>query len=411
MKIQKTLKLTGKIIAVLFLGILWLFFFSDCLGNAHTLASMPDLWFRSYLFVIFELLISSLLFAAILYMLKHIKIFNIYMIIVMVILCFTFYLTQYRNHKNAIYYATPQISEQDFDLTDYTPKGEKTARLDENPTVTIEKDFPNIDGATALYPLYSAAAQAIEPDVYFDCGFGMGLSFVCIVDISCSKTGGAYYGLIEGHSDIIFVGGPSQEQLEKAQEAGVKLNLTPIAKEAFVFIVNKDNPVNNLSSQQLKDIYAGRIKLWRQVGGKWEFIKPFQRPQNSGSQTAFEKFMEGVKIMPARQELVATSMGSLVESLAEYRNFSSAIGYSFRFFVNEMSGNKDVKILSIDGVYPDERTIRDGSYPISLELYAVTSDQTENKNPNTKVFINWLLSPQGQRLVEKVGYIPLYVKR
>jgi phosphate transport system substrate-binding protein len=101
---------------------------------------------------------------------------------------------------------------------------------------------------------------------------------------------------------------------------------------------------------------------------------------------------------------LAWGMVDMVESIADYANHENAIGYSFRFFTTSMVDNGDIKILAIDGVYPAIETIQDKSYPFSQPFYTVTAG---NEKPNTQRFIEWMLSPQGQYLVEKTGYIPI----
>ncbi|MGB2579630.1 phosphate transport system substrate-binding protein [Elusimicrobium simillimum] len=209
---------------------------------------------------------------------------------------------EYLEHK---YFSTPRLSVQDFDLKDYRPfEGAKVAVLDGVPTIKFDKDWPKLDGATAMYPIYSAFAQALYPKDKV-------LSMRPVTTrsrynngelVECSNTPYAYKSLIKGQTDIIFVAGPSESQLKEARDAGVTFNLTPIGKEAFVFFVNIQNPVDNLTLQQVKDIYAGRITNWREVGGPKQRIRAFQRPENSGSQTALENLMKGDKIMKAPTE-------------------------------------------------------------------------------------------------------------
>jgi hypothetical protein len=203
--------------------------------------------------------------------------------------------------------------------------------------------------------------------------------------------------------DIIFCYEPSAEEKEEAAEKGITLKMTPLGYDAFVFFVNKENPVNNLTQQQVRDIYSGKITNWKSITGIDAEIIPYQRPQNSGSQTILEKIMGDTPIMTAPTDLQPT-MASMVEAVADYANHENAIGYSFRFFTASMVDNGEIKILAIDGVYPAIETIQNKTYPFSQPFYAVTAG---NEKPNTQRFIEWMLSPQGQYLVEKSGYIPV----
>jgi len=104
------------------------------------------------------------------------------------------------------------------------------------------------------------------------------------------------------------------------------------------------------------------------------------------------------------KEDVVSGMGGIIAKTAEYRNHRNAIGFSFRFFAEEMVSNGNIRLLAIDGVYPTRETIADGTYHLASEFYAVTANTV---NPNVERFIEWILSPQGQSLVEKTGYTPI----
>lgn len=279
-------------------------------------------------------------------------------------------------------------------LTNYFPfKTENLLVKIPHPGLTIASDYPRLDGATAAYPIYAAAAQAIYTGVEKDAW-----KF-----IDSNTTPKAYENLIKGEVDIIFALQPSPEQRAAAEAAGVTLHLTPIAKEAFVFFVHQDNPVNTLTPAQIRSIYTKRIRNWSEAGGANHKIIPFQRPQGSGSQTALQEMvMQGEKpAKPAREEF-AHGMGRIIQDVASYRNSQEAIGYSFRFYATTMAPIEGIKLLAIDGVAPTRETIRDGTYPYTAELYAITAG---TQNPHAQAFIDWFLSPAGQKLVEDTGYV------
>jgi phosphate transport system substrate-binding protein len=295
----------------------------------------------------------------------------------------------------------PRVSIQDFDLREYVPfSGSKRVVLGRAASVTVKKDFPVFDGATAMYPVYAAFAEALYPDLSKD-------SFEYLYDsehVKCSNTPFAYSNIINGDADIIFVGAPSQKQAERAKEEGVELKLTPVGREAFVFFVHKDNPDENLTLSQVKDIYSGRAKNWKALGGKNQKIRAFQRPEGSGSQTALERLMAEDKIMKAPVENVPAGMGGMIKEVAGYKNYTNAVGFSFRFFLTGMAENEEVKLLKIDGVYPSKENIENGRYPLSSDFYAVTAG---SKNPNTGKILKWILSEEGQEIIEKAGYVKL----
>jgi phosphate transport system substrate-binding protein len=298
-----------------------------------------------------------------------------------------------------------RIQEGNVDLNLYTAFGENTRAvvLGELSTLRLETDLPLLDGATALYPVYSAFAQAVYPRKSYS--LTGRAHYNPSNEVVCSNTIYAYGRLIDKTADIIFVAPPSKDQLNAAEEAGVNFRYTPIGKEAFVFFVNARNPVEDLTIEQLRAIYSGKIKNWREVGGKNEAIRPFQRNRDSGSQTAFVHFMEGETIMKPPTEDVVGGMGGIVSQAANYANYGNSIGFSFRFYVNEMVKNKEVKILKINGVYPDLETIKNGTYPMASSFFAITL--TDNEKPNVVKFLDWMVSEQGQYLVEKTGYSPI----
>ncbi len=260
-------------------------------------------------------------------------------------------------------------------------------------SLQLEDDFPRLDGATALYPLYAAFYQSVYPIT----------SWTADDLINCSKTAGAYQNLIEGNADIIFCARPSREQMEEARARGVSFSMVPIGKDAFVFFVNKRNPVKGLSSGQIRRIYSGEITNWKKLGGSYTRIKVYQRNENSGSQAALRRFMGDTPLMEARTERVS-AMGTMIEILAEYKNYKSAIGYSFLFYTEEMVRNDKIRLLAVDGVIPTRESIQDGTYPLANDFYAITLG---NESPHTKALIGWILSDQGQELVAKTGYTPI----
>jgi phosphate transport system substrate-binding protein len=278
-----------------------------------------------------------------------------------------------------------------------------------SPSLNLSEDLPRLDGATSFYPVYFTIGQEVYRG---NEDWGKSLAF--------SRTEEAYNRLIRGETDVIFVLQPSDEQRRAAKDAGLELRLTPIAKEAFVFFVNERNPVSNLSIEQIQDVYQKKITNWKDLGGGEGEILAFQRPENSGSQTAMiKKVMKGKELSPPLLIEYRTGMGSMVRYVAEYREDPGAIGYSFRFFTLYMvqySPSRDayyrspsrepgvgrVKLLAIDGVAPTEENIRNGIYPLTVDVFAATAG---TKNPHTQELIDWIHSSEGQAIIERVGYV------
>ena len=117
-------------------------------------------------------------------------------------------------------------------------------------------------------------------------------------------------------------------------------------------------------------------------------------------------------LMEPEQENRISAMDGIIRSVADYRNFSNAIGFSFRFYATELVTSQAIRLLALDGVYPTQETIRNGTYPLSSYFYAVTAAPIGQPPPQETdetlhAFLTWICSPQGQSLVEQTGYVGL----
>jgi phosphate transport system substrate-binding protein len=306
----------------------------------------------------------------------------------------------------------------------------KVARLNGTSSLKLTDNLPRIDGATAMYPLYSSFVRAVYPEskpvmkkeytskvsaylewAYYPNVYLLHDEYAPVFGIKsivqCNTTSEAYQRLISGEIDIIFCYEPSEAQIKAAAAKGKSFNLTPICKDAFVFIVNAKNAANNVSQQQIRNIYSGRVTNWKEISGVEEPIIAYQRPENSGSQTILQSIMKDDTIMrPILEgEFVSGRMSRVLHVVAStFYNNNCAIGYTFLYYMNQMAGSAGIKTLSIDGIAPNKENIQSNKYPFIQTVYAVT---TGNESENTKKFIEWILSPQGQELAEKTGYIPI----
>ncbi|WP_053366401.1 PstS family phosphate ABC transporter substrate-binding protein [Bacillus sp. FJAT-27245] len=290
------------------------------------------------------------------------------------------------------------------DLTPYyvTNNANVLPKLDEPATFKIEKkeEMPVLDGAEAAYPVYAAFANAVYENI---ASINDGNEKYGEI-VSFTNTIYAFERLLFGEVDIFFGAQPSEEQKRLAESQGKELVMTPIGKEAFVFFANSKNPIDSLTVNQIKGIYSGGITNWSEVGGGNAKIRAFQRPEGSGSQTIMQMIMKGTPLMdPLKEEI--RGMGDIIEEVADYRNYKNALGYSFRFFTTGMNPTKEIKLLAINGIEPSPETIQVGSYPYVVNLFAITLK--DNPKQTIEPFLKWMQGPQGQKLVEEVGYIPL----
>jgi len=204
---------------------------------------------------------------------------------------------------------------------------------------------------------------------------------------------------------LIFVTPPSQEELDMAKTGDVTLDIEQIAKDGFVFIVNKDNPIDEITIEQIQDIYSGKITNWKEIGGKNQKIKAYQREENSGSQTAMEQMvMQDKQMQKPIETYIERSMSGLIEVVAaEYDNGNGSIGYTYNYYVNNLYKNDNIKVLKVNGVSPDDQNLISGDYPFTTGYFAVMRDDEAEDSPARKLR-DFLLTEQGQQLIEMAGY-------
>lgn len=261
-------------------------------------------------------------------------------------------------------------------------------------SLKLTDNLPVLDGAAALLPVYASIVNAVYPEgsvtyeggVFSDDNF-YGENFAADSKMQYKNTVRGYKAIVDGETDILFCAAPSEEQKRYAEEKGVELVYVPVGLEAFVFFVNENNPVDSLTTEQIRGIYSGEYTNWSQVGGANRVINPVTRLAGSGSQSAMDAFMGDKTIAPKSPFAIA----------------GGSIGFSFRYYMDGIVGSDSVKMLSLNGVYPDAENIRNGSYPVIAEFYAIY--RADNDNENIPVLIDWILSEEGQTVIEESGYV------
>lgn len=281
-----------------------------------------------------------------------------------------------------------------IDVKEFLPFREESDLAKVETDFTLEGDLPVLDGAAALVPVYASIINAVYPassvtyigGTFSDDNF-YGENFAPDSKMQYKNTVRGYTAIVDGDTDILFCAAPSEEQKKYAEEKGAELQYVPVGLEAFVFFVNKNNPVDSLTTGQIRDIYGGKIKNWKDVGGANRVINPVTRIEGSGSQSAMNAFM-GDRAIAIKSPLAITG---------------GSIGFSFRYYMDGIVENGEVKMLSLDGVYPSAENIENGTYPVIAKFYAVY--RKDNKNENIKKLIDWILSDEGQTLIEQSGYV------
>ncbi|MCL2046357.1 MAG: substrate-binding domain-containing protein [Oscillospiraceae bacterium] len=257
-----------------------------------------------------------------------------------------------------------------------------------------EENFPRIDGSTATIPLIEAVTCALLGKPRWE------------VDVSVSTTSDAYFALASGEADILFVydGGENTRRLVNADEI---FETVPIGKDALVFIVNRDNPIDNLTTEQVQKIFTGEYTNWSELGGNDEQIRAYQREEGSGSQTLMDKLvMQGLTMGDPTDVAIVRLMPELVEVVADNTERPTSIGYNVYFYVTEMRGNDYIKILSIDGIEPSYDTIQSGEYPFVGEFYSVIRKNEPIDSPARALF-EWIQSDEAQNLIASENYVAI----
>ncbi len=295
---------------------------------------------------------------------------------------------------------TAPAAESQAAETTAAPKAETTAAAETEAELKLPdyaftfENFPRMDGSTATVPLAKAVAGALlktDPEKTAELAV-------------FNRTTQSFRNLLAGEKDILIVGEPKASVFEEMDAAGFKYEIEEIATDALIFVVNEKNPVDSLTTEQIRDIYTGKITNWKEVGGNDEEIIPFQRNEGAGSQALMVKLvMKDTPLMEAPTEYISTSMGDLMTAVKSYDNSANAIGYSVYYYANDMKMAKGLKIIAVDGVQPEPDTIRARQYPHLNAYYCVIPENTECEG--ARVIYDWLMTEDGQSLTAAQGYV------
>ncbi|MDR1599234.1 MAG: substrate-binding domain-containing protein [Oscillospiraceae bacterium] len=204
--------------------------------------------------------------------------------------------------------------------------------------------------------------------------------------------------------ELVIGTAPSTEERAMAEAAGIKLIINTLCYDAFVFITHKDNPIQSLTAQQIRDIYAGRVINWKELGGADADILAYQRNPNSGSQTAMDELvMRGEPLDGAVYWYISGGMEGLVRAVGDYENALSSIGYTYKYYLDTLYQDSNIKMIAVDGVAPTDENIVSGAYPFTAEYVAVIRDG-EQDGPAGR-FLEWMLGSEGMACVRQAGYL------
>lgn len=297
-----------------------------------------------------------------------------------------------------------------------------SASCDKDPTGDFEipgltkENYPKVDGSTSTQPLQALMAckllnincnwlydpmymhYTVTPPYQDEESF----SFI-INNVRNTGTHSSIMNLINGEADFILVARKaSDEERDAADSKNVKLVEVPVAIDAFVFILNEANPVNDLTTEQIRDIYTGAITNWSETGGNMSEIIPFKRNATSGSQVLMEELVmkDAVMIEAPKMEVSPTMWGPF-QLLTQNPD---GICYTVYYYKEFMARASEVKHISVDGVYPDSNTLKNREYPYTTDVYAVVREDLDKSSMAYKLF-NILLTRSGQEVIEESGYV------
>jgi len=251
--------------------------------------------------------------------------------------------------------------------------------VSQQPTITPLIGNLTFAGSTTLQPLVAKvgdAFQTLNPQVKLDIA-----------------AGGSVVGIQAVHDGTVDIGMASRALTVEESEG---ITQYQIAIDVIAIIVHPDNPVENLTIEQLYDIYMGNITNWGEVGGRNDVIVPVTRETSSGTRGAFDELVLD-KQEPAAQALRTTVTAGDMAALIS--NDVAAIGY-----VGFGNLDSSLKVIGVNGVFPSESAAADGSYLLIRPLILLTGPLSQ---PLANEFINFTLSDDGQKLVEEFGWVPV----
>ncbi len=253
----------------------------------------------------------------------------------------------------------------------------------------------SIDGSTTVGPIAKAFAE------YF-------MDKYPHVDISVSESGSGNgaKALVNGTADVGAMSRPMKDkEFKAAADNGAQPVAHVVALDGLPILVNPSNPIKNLTIKQIRDIYTGKIKNWKELGGANKAIIMISRDTNSGTYETFYKLVmtekvDGNKIKHkiAKNAEYVGSNGAIRQRV---QSTQGAIGYAGLGFVDDT-----VKALTVNGIYPDTKTVQLGTYPIARPLFMYSNKYPKLGSPLYQ-FLTIHLTKDGQEMVEEIGFVPV----
>jgi phosphate transport system substrate-binding protein len=252
-----------------------------------------------------------------------------------------------------------------------------------------------VEGSNTILPLSQEWAKAFKAKSGKD------------VTVAGGGSGQGITALVNGTTDIANASRPAKDdEKAEAKAKGFEMFETAVARDGITIVVNPANPVKSLTMDQLKDIYTGKVKNWKEIGGADEKIIASGRDSSSGT---YEYFMEDVlKKEKYRADMISTPSNNAIANNVSTQK--GGIGYIGVAYASEFTKSGKIKEVPVSfkagepGLLPTEENVLAGKYPISRALFNYTKNKPEG---DAKEYLDFVTGPEGQEIVKKVGYIPL----
>jgi len=249
----------------------------------------------------------------------------------------------------------------------------------------VAGDTLTIQGSSTVLPIAQRAAEVYMQNNNVN------------ITVRGGGSGNGIAALIDG---VVDIADASRFIKDKEVNAAVANNIYPVphrvAMDGIAVVINPANSVKSLSIEQIKDIYTGKYTNWKELGGNNMEIVVISRDSSSGTFEVFEELvLGGEKVSPTA--LLQASNGAVAGVVAETKGAIAYVGLGYL--------SVGLKAVTVNGILPSNATVANGQYPIARPLFMFTNSWPVGLTAN---FIDFILSNEGQKIVEEMGFVPLH---
>lgn len=279
-------------------------------------------------------------------------------------------------------------------------------------------EYPVIDGSTSTQPVGIVLAATVLGTTYgyadqndgskkmvaFSAARQTLADSINTMIVKHNTTHDAYVNVIKGTAGLgLIARSPSVDEIALAESLKVKIEVQPFAIDAFVFLVNRKNSLDNITLEQIRQIYSGGDTNWISLGGPDLKIRPYQRERNSGSQEMMISLVMKETPLISSPDMVLMGMMGPFNAL---NTDTAGLGYTVYFYGKNMAPEQYVKFVSVNGVAATSENISNHTYPLWADVYLVNRVDLDPSS-NAAYMRELILSPQGQEIIERCGYVPI----